>query len=96
MQDPDKEIQLESYRKEARARRLEHSRERKRKMESEGLIMRSKGEDSEEERDVIDKIEKEQGQKGSERIGRKRKEDGKIRSESRTREGSKQRTESKN
>ena len=40
MQDPDKEIQLESYRKEARARRVEQSRERKRKMEGEGLTMR--------------------------------------------------------
>ena len=97
MQDPDKEIQLESYRKEARARRVEQSRERKRKMDGEGITTRLKEEESEEEEgEVEDKLEKEKSQKGSERIGRKRKEDGKIRSESRTREGSKQRTESKN
>ena len=92
MQDPDKEIQLESFRKEARARRVEHSRERKIRIDNDNMTFQ--GEETEEEKEIRRKSEKEQGQKGLERVSRKRKED-KTRSESKTREDSKQRTESK-
>ena len=46
MQDPDKEIQLESFRKEARARRVEHSRERKIKIDTDNITFQ--GEETEE------------------------------------------------
>ena len=94
MQDPDKEIQLESFRKEARARRVEHSRDRKTKMEAENLILQE--EESEEGEEIRGRIEKDQEQKGPERVSRKRREDGRIKTELKTREDSRQRTESTN